>query len=87
MQPLFDLSKIPHTKDGVLIFLGDEVWFAQGGYDDWPWIRPTKGRVKSLSLGKSFSSYEGDFTVSCDDWEGGNLECYHSFEEVPFPVN
>ena len=77
------LAKTPRMADGTPIFLGDEVWFAQDGYDDYPWTRATKQKVSMLSVGKSFPCYRGDFTVCCDDWEGGNLDCYRTAEEVP----
>lgn len=78
------LAKTPRMADGTPILLGDEVWFAQDGYDDWPWTRATKGRVTMLSLGQGFPCYNGGYTVVADgDWEGGNLDCYRTAEEVP----
>ncbi len=77
------LAKMPRMADGTPIFLGDEVWYVQDGYDDWPWTRATKGRVTTLSLGQGFPCYRGGYTVVADDWEGGNLDCYRTPEEVP----
>lgn len=77
------LAKTPRMKDGTPIFIGDEVWFAQDGYDDYPWTRPTKQRVESLSIAGRPFIYNGEYTVGCGDWEGGNLDCYRTAEEVP----
>lgn len=40
-------------------------------------------KVESLHLGKIFDEYEGAFTVSGSDWEGGNLDCYADSSKVP----
>ena len=79
------LASVPKTRDGVPIFLGDVVYAEncdQAYFGQEPQIKLT---VQSLSLGKSFSEYEGDVTVGGDDWEGGNLDCYSKIENVPNP--
>lgn len=76
-----ELERLPKTKDGKAIFLGDEVWF----HDPDRSVFDPEGivceEVCSIYNGKGFEEYEGSFTICCDTYEAGNLEFYSSREE------
>lgn len=76
------LAKTPRMADGTPIFLGDEIWCAQCGHYKYPYTRAVKQKVETLSIADSSTDYNGDFVVCCESWEGGNLDCFRTAEEV-----
>lgn len=71
--------KLPHTKDGVPIFLGDEVFIENRDTSYWEdEDEIMKVVVTAINLDCECASYEGDFTIGCEGIEAGNLDFYSS---------
>lgn len=72
------LAKLPRTADGVEIVPGMVVYLE---CPDPGWWKVDPGTilettVKSITAGKGFAEYEGDFTIVGCELEFGNFECY-----------
>ena len=79
------LLKIPHTADGKPIVLGMPVFFENDDrsfFGDDPVVEEV---VESMNLGRAFDSYEGQFTITTSNREGGNCDFYAEKENVPLP--
>lgn len=76
-------SRLAKTKDDYPILLGDTVYFENPDPDHFGDDEVLGRTVNALYQGLSFQQYEGTVTVGAEDWEGGNLECYHHEANVP----
>lgn len=76
-------ARLPQTADGKPIFLGDTIYAFNGDESYWGPHAILTQTVHQMALGATFDDYAGTFTVVGDDWEGGNLDCYASRENVP----
>ena len=70
------VNRLPKTKDGAPIVPGDKVWFINEDEQYWGEDSAIEQTVSSISINDSTHAYEGSHVVCCDNWEGGNLECY-----------
>jgi hypothetical protein len=75
------LRNMPKMKNGTPICLGDRVWVIYE-QDEEPLLQVVDFTVESITSGKAFREYQGDFTICADNWEGGNLDCYATAEEA-----
>lgn len=71
----------PHTKDGKPIFIGIKIWTEDPDMNQFDPDRFTEQTVCSI-CGETFEEYEGDYTISCDDLECGNLETFSTREAI-----
>jgi hypothetical protein len=72
------LAKLPRTKDGVEIVPGMVVYLECPDPGWWDVDPGTilETTVESITSGKGFAEYEGDFTIGGCDLEFGNLDCF-----------
>lgn len=75
------LMRIPHTEDGVPIFLGDTVWFENPDRSHGESMF-MKGVVDCIYFPITFPEYKGDVGIQTNmeglSWDGGNLDCWSS---------
>lgn len=72
-------AKTPHTADGVAIGIGDTVWFQNPDWCSFGVQRFICEKVEAIT-GRSFKEYNGEFTLTCECYEHGNLDCYSTLE-------
>lgn len=72
--------KMPHTKDGKPIFLGDTVYLENPDREFFGEDEIISQQVSSISLNTPPTCYEGKFVITCEDWEGTENEVYSSRE-------
>ena len=76
------VNRLPKTKDGVPVVPGDKVWFVNTDKSYWGEDSAIEQTVSSISINDPPSTYDGSHVVGCDNWEGGNLECYSKLYSI-----
>ena len=73
-------SRLPVNADGDVVLWGDEVWFMNPDMCPLDPEALVCEKVESIYHGKGYKEYNGDFTITCDTYEAGNLD-FHSTAE------